>query len=67
MSNAAIKASAPPIEGSRLDPFDKSSYMALYMTDRREADRLGFGGSRSTNPNYLTVKEFRARRAEKNV
>lgn len=53
----------PQLDKVERNLFDKNSYQALYMTDRREADRLGFGGSKSTNPNYLTVAEFRARRA----
>jgi len=49
--------------------FDKKTYQLQLMRDRREADKLGFGGSKATNPNYKTVKQFRAWRLEqaKNV
>lgn len=49
----------------REGPFDKTGYQRLLMADRREADILGFGGSRQPghpnfNPNYKTVGQFRA-------
>lgn len=49
----------------KADGFDKDGYQAAYMVDRREADAAGFGGSKATNPKYMTVKEYRAHKAKK--
>jgi hypothetical protein len=56
----------------RKDRFDKVHYQSGYMRDRREADLAGFGGSRNRNdpkfnPEYLTVKQWLAYMAAKDV
>lgn len=47
--------------------FEKNKFMQRYMLDRREADRVGFGGSRDSskpnyNPKFMTVVEYRDHR-----
>lgn len=66
MTKSAQLESRPKSEGST-STFDKDEFQKLYMRDRREADRLGFGGSKATNQNYLTVAEYRARKRSQNV
>jgi hypothetical protein len=58
-----------PQKKRREGPFDKRNYQRLLMADRREADILGFGGSKQPghpefNPKYKTVGQFRAWKAQ---